>query len=241
MIKKSNTISGRAFLFLFTTMVVLSCNDSEKSFKWSGGDGLYFIHRPAENVYAYENDLDADTVIPCADLRIVVTSSLKEVPGYSTPQLYTIEGDKEIEQQIREFLDPDGVLYPSGMASTVIEYRTEVCNSIRITLHDKNNVFISDITDKARFYFSGWRYEEVSYFDRLLISSDKKLIGTIEIGSTISDYLSHHPMVFPQAHFFFPELDKKIFDNGNYVKVEIELGNDTTLVAYTSGYDKNLP
>jgi hypothetical protein len=235
--KRYNTIQGIILLSSIVIIFLISCDNSGDSFKWSGGDGLYFIHRPSEKVYAYGNAFNADTVISCADLFIVVTSLHKEVPGYSQPQLYSIKGDKEMENQIRDFLDPNGTLYPGGMVTTPIEYRTEVCKSIRITLHDKDSIFLSDITDLARFYFAGWRFEEVSYLARLLFTSDKKLIGTIKIGSTISEYLSYHPMIFAQSHFFFPKLNKNIFDNGNYAKVEIELENDTTLVAYTSKYE----
>lgn len=51
---------------------------------------------------------------------------------------------------------------------------------------------------------------------------------------TIADYLALHPMVFPDAHFVFPSLDKDIFAKGYYIRCEVELGNGKKLIGYSN-------
>ena len=94
---------------------------------------------------------------------------------------------------------------------------------------------MSDLTDQAQFYFKHWHHDENIPFYHLLISSDGS-VGLIKFGMTISEYLSYSPMIFFDTYFFFPNLERAVFENGNYVKMEIELDNGTTLTAYTSGY-----
>lgn len=233
-------ISGKYYLFLSIVVAVISCNNHEESnssINHGPHQGLVFIHRPAELIRAFGNDYTNDTVATCADVRIGVTSSLKIMPTYSKPDHYTIDGDKEVEEQIRKFFYPNGVQV--GMTGYTIEYRTEVCKSIHITLHDRENTLIKDITDMARFYYVWGPYEE-DFINRLIINSDRKLIGILELGSTVSEYLAYKPMIFANAHFIFPELPKSAFENGNYAKVEIELENGTTLVASTAD-NKGVP
>lgn len=218
---------------LLISISLVSCEDKDDEIlRTPKGLSLLFVNRPAEMAYVYENCSD---IISGACLYIHVTSALKEMPTYATPQHYSIEGDEMIEQQIRSFLDPEGTKYTGGMISDIVEYRTEVCKSICITLYDKNDTSVIDMTDNARFYYTDVP-SETDIYNRLLINSEKKLLGTIEIGSTIKDYLSHSPMIFAEALLSFPDYDNSIFDNGNYAKVEIELGNGTTLTAYTSSY-----
>lgn len=112
-----------------------------------------------------------------------------------------------------------------------VEYRTKTCKDIRIGLYDKNGLFISDITENARFHYVIGPNSREEDAMNLLISSDRKLLGRIKLGTTIKEYLSYHPMIFAEAHFIFDGVEKGGFSNGNYAAIEIELGDGTILKA----------
>lgn len=225
---------SKILLFVSAVIALASCDKEDGLLPPPEDRGyhLLFLHSPAERVLAFENEYSTYTVdTACADLRVNVGCLPREVPGYRTPQPYYAESDKEIERKIAEFLDPKGEKF-NGTMPISVTYTTEVCKAIRISLYDKDGVFISDITDGARFYYVYTQYE--IEFD-LLINSEKKLLGRIAPGTTIKEYLSHHPMVFADAHFLFPDLDKETFAHGNYAKVEIELDNGTVLTTDSYG------
>jgi hypothetical protein len=234
MTKRFITISGRILTYLLIAVTIASCHkDEDMDYPLnSRADGLYFIHRPSQVACAYANDDSHDT-ITCLNIRVLVTSSLNNSATYDPLQVYVTEGDKSIEEQIRKFLDPNGSK-SGGMGGDIIEYRTEICHSIHITLYDKDQKFLSDITDMARFYYQEMAFKEDEQC-RILINSDRKVLGAIKIGSTISEYLSYKPMIFAMANFIFPGIERDTIKNGNYAKIEIELENGTTLVTYTSG------
>ena len=143
----------------FIIIVLAACSKNSDDLNEPGDYGyhLAFRHVPTDTMIVLENDYQPTIIdTSCADLHICIMSSLREELGHLTPQHYFSKGDAEMEQQIKEFLDPEG----------------------------------------------------------------KKYNGTIPIHI---DYC--HPMLFAQAHFIFPGLQKDIFANGNYVKVEIELAN----------------
>ncbi len=238
MTKRFITISGRALICLVIAFAIASCHrDEEENYPLnSRSEGLHFIHRPSQVVCIIANDDNKDT-ITCPNIRVFVTSSLHNSPKFDPLQVYETEGDKSIEEQIRKYFDSDATRYISGMGGDVIEYRTDICHSIHITLYDKNHKFISDITDDARFYYQETTSQgKEDEYNRLLINSDRKVIGVIKIGSTISEYLSYKPMIFAIANFIFPNLPRNTLENGNYAKIEIELEKSRKLVGYTSDW-----
>ena len=219
--------SGKIYIILIICICILACNN-ENEREGKPESNVSFAHRPSESIIALANNYSTYTVdTTCADLQVFVTSALKEHPDYNWPVYYYTKGDKEIEQQIEEYLAPELKDY-KGELSLVLEYRTEVCNSIRLSLYDPNDMLIADITKEAQFYANSpmdWT-EKVK---NILVNSDKKLLGKIKLGTTIDEYLSYHPMIFAEAHFIFPNIKKEAFANGNHIKIEIELANDTTL------------
>lgn len=226
--------SGRLWVFLILVLSLISCNHEEKTQLGDYGNCLVFVHRPSESIIARANDYTPNTVdTACADLHVYVMSSLKELSGYQTPQYYSIKGDENIEQQIKAFLDPSNDIF-SGDYPVIVEYRTELCKNICLKLYSSDNILLSDITDKAQFYYvrDPWDVSEV--VQNILVNSEKKLLGRVKLGTTISEYLSYHPMIFAEAHFIFPDLEKETFDKGNYVKIEIELENNTILTGITN-------
>lgn len=225
---------GRFFICLLATILMMSCSDENDTTVGNDGYHLSYIHRPSESLIAYQNDYSPNIIDTAyADLHIYVTSALREQSGYSTLQHYSIDGDKEIELQLGNFLDPENDKY-TGDVPIPVEYRTEACKSIRITMYDKNDTFISDITDQARFFYVNAPNDHSEIGQNIIINSEKKLLGKIKIGTTIKEYLSDMPFVFAEAHFIFDGIDKESFSNGNYAKVEIELGNGIVLSTYSS-------
>ena len=229
---------GRIFIYLFTAILVMSCNSENDTIVGNHGYHLSFIHRPSENLIAYQNDYSPNIIESTfADLHVYVTSFLKEQPGYSMPQYYSIDGDKAIELQIENFFDPNNDKY-TGDVPIPVEYRTQACKSIHITMYDKNDSFISDITDRARFFYANDPSDHSEIGQNIIVNSDKKLLGKIKIATTIKEYLSDNPFVFAEAHFIFEGVDKESFSNGNYVKVEIELSNGSILTSCSSIREK---
>lgn len=210
-------------LFLFISLLISSCSN-EELIDGDIGHSLWFRHIPAEtlsvgqNTY-YSNDVDTT----CADLQLYVKGLGDRNEDY-------IEADSHIVSQIKNFLDPSHTIY-NGALPISVDYTTEVCKSIRITLYDKDDTFIRDITDNARFYYIWGPYYAEERVANLLIDSNKKLLGFIKFGTTIKEYLAYKPMLFADAHFIFDGIDKETFSNGNYVIVEIELENGTVLKA----------
>ncbi len=217
-----------------------SCSKDEDKNKQIGDNGsyLYFRHSPAEEV-SVQGNYDRQEDIESYVLAVHVHSKHKDQSGYSSPQLYYIESDKAIEQQIAAFLDPNGNKY-NGMMPEEVYYVTESCKNITMAHYDKNDNFVSDITDKARFYcpeYFGGVYNPDNFGPlgyNLLFDSNKKLLGRIKDGTTISQYLSYHPLVFANAFFVFPDLLMETISKGNYILVEIELDNDVILSAKAS-------
>ncbi len=217
-----------------------SCSKDEDKNKQIGDNGsyLYFRHSPAEEV-SVQGNYDRQEDIESYVLAVHVHSKHKDQSGYSSPQLYYIESDKAIEQQIAAFLDPNGNKY-NGMMPEEVYYVTESCKNITMVYYDKNDNFVSDITDKARFYcpeYIGGVYNPDNFGPlgyNLLFDSNKKLLGRIKDGTTISQYLSYHPLVFANAYFLFPGLLIETISKGNYILVKIELDNGVILSAKAS-------
>lgn len=238
MMRKFIITLGRIFIYLFTAILVMSCNSENDTIVGNHGYNLTYIHRPSESLIAYQNDYSPNIIdTTCADLHIYVTSSLREQPGHSTLQYYSIDGDKAIELQITDFLDPNNDKY-TGDVPIPVEYRTETCKSIRIAMYDKDGSFIYDITDQARFFYANDANDHSEAGQNIIINSEKKLLGKINIGTTIEEYLSYNPFVFAEAHFIFDGINKESFSNENYAKIEIELSNGSILTTYSSIREK---
>lgn len=219
------------FTYLFTISLLLSsCSNEGEALQGDYGCYLLFLHRSPEQVIIpmYE---DESKLASCAELRVYVTCS--EQTESSNIHDNSLAPDWKIERQLSDFLDPNHDIY-TGTMPLFVEYRTEVCQSINISLYAANDSLINDITDQARFYYVREEEESLSEsVQNLLIDSTGTLLGYIGIGTTIQDYLSYHPMIFPEARWIFPTMDKDAFSQGNYVKVTIDLENGLQLVADT--------
>lgn len=217
--------SDRIIICLIAMLALISChkNDNEDTHLGDRGYYLTYVNGGATHINAVQNAYAQNTIdTTCADLLIYVFGD-QENDGHFT-------GDKAIEEQLDQFFEPLKHEY-NGTYPIHVEYRTEVCKSIKIELYDKEGNYVSDITSKAHFYtVFGQHYVEEAGAN-LLINSQKKFLGKIPIGTTIQQYLSYEPMIFSYAHFIFDDIDKSIFDNGYYVQTEIKLSNGKILKA----------
>lgn len=216
-------ISNKYCLLILLIVLINSCS-SEELIDEDRGYGLEYCHVSTDTLFIKRNCYWGDDVdLSISDLQIIVSS--KYEVGSSN---YYLEGDYDIEKQLANFIDPDGTKY-NGFLPVPVKYTTEVCKSIRITLYDKDDTFIDDLTNRARFYYLYGPYAKEEDGGNLLIDSNKKLLGRIKHGTTIKEYLSYKPMLFGEAHFIFEGFAKDAFNNDTYVIVEIELENGKIL------------
>lgn len=210
---------------VFSVLAFYSCHSDYDEELGDEGFRLVFIHRPSEAMKVfnlYETDENSFGVL------VMVTSTLKEHIGDTTPRVYSIDGVQTIEHQINEFLDPDHTDF-IGSIPVPIEYRTEVCKSLRILLIDKNEESVEDITSFARFHHVDAPVDWLDIGGGLIVNSDMVLLGRIPIGTTIEEYLAYRPMVFASAHFIISGVSKDRFTHDCYVRIEIELDNGKIL------------
>jgi len=231
MTKPSIITLGRFVICSLISLIIVSCSKNTDMVIGDYGYYLLFKHRPTERIIVFdESDLQHFDNLSCLDLHVLVTSEFREQIGYTIPQPYYIEGEKGIEQQIKDYLDPNGDKY-NGSMPVIVEYRTEGCRQIHFSLYDNDDAFLTDLTDMARFHYvigiTSWDEDGMN----LLIDTSKKLLGKIAIGSTIQEYLAYSPMVFAEARFIFPELEKSALDEGKYIRIEIELDDGRILTA----------
>lgn len=211
-------------LLMLLPLITACSNDKEElgDYGWF----LNYVHRASEQIFVNENVYSSDDVSSeWADILVRVTDSQESGKVTQTTDPY-------IEQQIQDFIDPNHEY--RGDMPIVVEYRTEECKSIRIGLYDKADKLLSDLTNQARFSYVYSQYDMKEVGANLLISSDRVLIGRIQDEMTIKEYLSYHPMVFAEAHFFLQGLKRTELEDGNYVKVEVVLGNGKKLEATSS-------
>lgn len=218
-------------LGVFAVLCISSCgNGDDDSDAPIGNEGyhLVFVNRPSETLNVSQNTAQNSEKFL---LQLRVMSKLKESSLDSSAQPYAIAGDQTIERLLKDVLDPTGERY-NGTTPITIEYRTETCKDIKISLYNKDGSFLSDITDEARFYYETNPLDigEAIY----LFDEDRNYIGQVEEGATIADYLSHKPLTFPHACFSFPNLSEEFITEGNYIQVEILLGNGVRLTASLS-------
>ena len=218
---------------LYSMLVCIALTACNKNNGILGDDGYYlnFIQRPSEYLVAYQNDYQKSCIdTSCADLRIVVTDDIQFGNQANETCPDETNRDKTLECQITKFLDPTGNLY-NGDIPINIEYRNEKCLNVKIKLYGKDRVYLSDVTDSARFYYVNNKdgIEEIG--KNLLIDSKSNLIGKIPIGMKISEYLTHSPKIFSEAHFILENVPRELFDDGYYANIEIELSNGKKITA----------
>lgn len=222
-----NAMDNQAYkyiMFVFAALFMLSCNNDVDEIG-DFGYHLSFNCITADSLQVFENDYSPyvlDTTFADLHLRLMDSTS-KNGNG---------ERIEKIEHQISLFLDPKGDKYNGDMPIPV-KYTTVECKSISIILYDGNNNLVGDITDKARFHFVGDPYDSSEDGLNIVIGADSLLVGKLDKGATIKDYLALCPMMFAEAHFIFPDLNKEIFEMGYHANIEIKLGNDKTLKAYS--------
>ena len=222
---------GLACIFTLFASCKEDVNNDDKELVYGDyGYCLSFNNIPAEEVQVLSNDYYISEYSEWVNVHIWVQSFLKEVQEYTTPQHYNLQGNSAIESNITEFLDPEGKIY-TGTMPLPVKYTTEPCKSIAIYLYSKNDVLVSDITDKAQFHCIDNLPQSKYNQENLLIQSENLSIQRIELNSTIQDYLQYNPMLFGEALFIFPDLPKDVFSNGNYVIVEIKLVSGKTIKA----------
>ena len=136
---------------------------------------------------------------------------------------YLASRDNQMEAQMARYLSMQlGEYYGVGIPMTV-EYRKESCVSISIKA-DKTlfgEVPGTDLSEKFEFYTIP------GYYNDFLFSADKKLIGRIEEGMSIKDYLRYEPIVFPQAVFRLAEDPVELPAEVRF-DVEVELSGGKT-------------
>lgn len=228
---------SRKVLFVWCLIMMCSCG-RERNPGEDVGCCLLFSHSPSDtvilktNCYLAEPEVNMD----CPDLLVDVLAygSLKD----SGSKYYYSAADKDIENNLYIFMIKTTGESFNGVIPVTVEYRTEVCAGLRIEMYRKDGLFMSDVTDLARFHYVYDRFSLDESAQNILIASDgksdHKSVSKIDIGSSVKDYLSFNPFVFAHAHFIFPELKKDIFDNGNYLKVEIRLAGGKILTARSS-------
>lgn len=238
MIKLSTMISDKYYMYIIVTCFIVSCSKDDNDKIGENGFCLSFNNVPIDTLLVLENDYSPSVInTTCADLHVWMMSTSPNIGGNERFQSLPIERVGKIEQQISHFLDPKGDKY-NGMMPLPVNYTIVECKSISIVLYDENNNLVSDITDKARFHYIGDPYSPYEDGCNIVISADSLLIGKMKIGATIKDYLALNPMVFAEAHFLFPDLNKEIFNRGYYAIIEMELSNDKKLKAYSENRNR---
>lgn len=223
------TLGRISIIFLLTLGVFVSCNKKQPQIiepVGNHGEHLYFSHSPCDTVTLISNSYFAKSVanLECPDLsiRVVCYESLLD----SAPKQYYSKGNEVIETNIRDFIKKETGEDFDGMVPINVEYRTEACSDIHISIYDSNDHFLSDVTDIAQFHYIYDKYANPEeWVNNLLISSKDYTVSKISIGTSIKDYLSFNPLIFGEAHFIFPGLDKQKFYEGYYFKIEISLEN----------------
>ncbi len=215
---------GGIFICLLSLIGVSSCEKNSDSPTPNNNEGNFsctcIIPEKVSSIHNCYSPDEVDTI--SADLRLSVSGKFSTE---SNPI-----GDSELEERILQNIDP--LNQRGGMAYTRISYTMKTCKSIKISLYDKDSVFIADVTDKAHFYYL--MYKNNDYY-QMLINSDKVVLGKVRMGMTIDEYLECKPFLFVNAHFIFDGLKKDDMKGGKFFKTEITLEDGTVLVANSKG------
>ena len=227
---KRMMMTFRKILFSTLAAVALcSCGNDKELEIADRGYFLYFCNRAVDEIKIEKTQTHEGLY---DGLRVGVGTFPADSP--------LLKGNSWMEQQVKEYVapeDPDGKQF-SGMMPIPINYTAEACESIKLLLYDHHDELLSDITPMARFHYV-IHEDHPSVFEKLekaifLFNSDKELLGRVEEGSTLVDYLAKRPMMFVRALFTFPGLDTSLLQDGNHVKVEVRLANGTVLTADTN-------
>lgn len=235
---------GKFVLCTLCAFMIASCSNNDgDDLIGDYGYHLHFEHVPAETLIAHDNIIQhacLPNYFQYYCVHLIVQSSLIDDPfGSNIPQHYYLEGIPFIEKQLAAFIDPDDAEYHGSMP-VVVKYTTVECLDITIGLYNRDKNLVADITDETQFSLCYGEYSVNESASNIIINKDCQVIGKIEIGTTIKQYLEFHPMLFAEAVLMFPTLDENAFGNGNYVVVEIELANGTKLTASTDeSYRRN--
>ena len=220
--KKIKLTFGGLFICLLGLLCMQSCREEDTPTIWIGDKGnrincCYVIPEKLTSMHnCYFSDEVDDTI--SADLRLFVKGKASVIG-------HPYVGDEELEKRIIQTLDPDNERY--GMALNSVDYTMRTCQSITISLYDKDSVFVADVTDNARFYYIYVKNED---YYQMLINSDKEVLGQVRMGMTIKEYLECNPFLFVFAHFIFDGLNKSDIADGKYFRTEILLEDGTILV-----------
>lgn len=219
--------------YCLISLCLMSCAQDE-AIDWDKGHFLYFSKSPSDTLLARTNCYlaEPEANLNCPDL-LISTVAYEALEDFDIKQYYSA-ADKDIEQKISSYITEATGKEFDGCMPLKVEYRDETCTSITIELYDRNDQLISDVTDLARFHYVYSEYAVEEDVANLLLTSNGQDIRKIAIGSTINEYLSFNPIVFANAHFVFPGLEKSSFENGNYLKVRILLGNGQVLTSVSN-------
>ncbi|MBO4664209.1 MAG: hypothetical protein J5663_07330 [Bacteroidaceae bacterium] len=219
--KKIKLTLGRLFMCLLGLLCMQSCGKDEAPTIWIGDEGnrincCYVIPEKLTSAHnCYFSDEVDDTIN--ADLRLFVKGKASVIG-------HPYVGDEELEKRIIQTLDPNNERY--GLALNSVDYTLKTCQSITISLYDKDSVFVADVTDKARFYYIYVKNED---YYQMLINSDKEVLGQIRMGMSIKEYLACKPLVFVAAHFIFDGLEKSEVSGGKFFRTKIVLDDGMVL------------
>ncbi len=166
---------NRIVVFLFFFLLLLGCKKENDT---PPGEGVCLI-------FACLNCRDIE-VSDCTDnKRDVQERFLLSVIG---PE---VDADPSVEQQIREHLmKQNGIDYSKGSALWHIRYCDKVCESISISASTR--LFDVDAGNDLSDYFT------IEYSNEpFLLDKDNKLVGQLEFGTTIKEYLSLKTKMLP--------------------------------------------
>lgn len=199
--------SGK-FLPFILSIIIVSCT-SVKEEPIGSGYSVVFIPGTCEYVYTNivrsgKEKVGESEVVKISSflMDVKVTDSDSDVPRFNSG--YNKEAsDKVIEEQILTYFIQKYKRSPGGSNMYFIEYRKEVCEKIEITasvpLFGKEAG--EDISDN--FVFAN--NEHIFWFQK-----DKRLLGVVEDGLAIKEYLSVKPLMLPDLLFRFSRKPQEI-------------------------------
>lgn len=131
------------------------------------------------------------------------------------------EHDSYVENQIIQYYIKSVGKHYGGSVMDVIEYHREICKSLTITTDVDlfGRKAGEDISDKFVFRYNG----EYNF----LFSGDRKLIGQIETGMTVNEYLSYNPLMFSKAYMVLSEIPVELpADVTFFIETQLQNGKE---------------
>lgn len=211
---------ARLLRIAFAAAFVIAVSSCEERPDEELSNGIDFMYCPRDCEYVHvnafsesdaapyvEGDLpliwglsDAGRAIPADDLCLRVdvgsyTEEMLEESGLDPHWNFLSTHDGQMEDQMTRYLFLSFTDVYDGTLPVFVEYRKEVCREIEI-MADMNlfgRAPGEDLSDKFEF--------ALMTDPNFLFSSDKRLIGLIENGMGVEEYLAFEPIVFPTAFF----------------------------------------